>query len=77
MEANLTTVKSPYSFDSAPPNAIIGSLMAIIARWKILIIFADNHLLAEEMTANLLSKYAALETLENQGYPRQIIDGDI
>lgn len=77
VEADLATVKSPYSFDSAPPNAIAGSLFAIIARWGIPIVFANNRRLGEEAAASLLSKFAALETVESLGYPRQFIEGDI
>lgn len=78
IEASLAEVKTPYKYaDAAHPNSIVGSLDAIRERWHIEILYCCNRDLAEERCASILSKYHALRWLEENGYARQYIDGDI
>lgn len=78
VEATLTDIKSPYhQYTEAHPNSVLGSLIAAAARWHIPIYMLDNHSLAEEFLASMFSKYHALHWLEQNGYERCIVQGDI
>ena len=59
------------------PNAVLGSLLAAQERWEIPVYFLDDFILAEEFVASMLSKYHAYRWLEENGYERCLIEGDI
>jgi len=80
IEASLTELKSgPYTVveSEAHPNAVVGSYLAIQERWEIPVIFADSPPVAEEWVAHVLTKYHLLRWLEDHGYGRRFVDGDI
>ena len=55
----------------------VGSLLAAQERWEIPVYFLDEFLPAEEFVASMLSKYHAYRWLEENGYERCLIEGDI
>jgi len=77
IEGSLASLKTPYDESRAHPNAVIGSIIAAQERWHIPLYFLDNYILAEEFVASMLSKYHAYRWLEDNGYRRCIIEGDI
>jgi hypothetical protein len=77
VEGSLSDVKTPYEDSQAHPNAVFGSLLAAQERWGIPVYFLDDLLLAEEFVASMLSKYHAYRWLEDNGYERCLIEGDI
>jgi ERCC4-type nuclease len=77
IEASLERLKMPYGESRAHPNAVLGSLIAVQERWNIPIYFLHNFSLAEEFVASMLSKYHAYRWLEQNGYERCLIEGDI
>jgi ERCC4-type nuclease len=78
VEASLSDIKSPYEYaQAAHPNSVLGSLIAIKAKYEIEICFLCSAELAEEYVASFLSKYHALHWLEENGFERRFIDGDI
>jgi len=77
IEGSLSELKTPYRESHAHPNAVLGSLIAAQERWDIPVHFLDNFLLAEEFVASMLSKYHAYRWLEENGYSRCLIEGDI
>jgi len=77
IEGSLGLLKTPYEDSQAHPNAVFGSLIAAQERWDIPVYFIDNFLLAEEFVASVLSKYHAYHWLEDNGYERCLIEGDI
>lgn len=77
IEGSLSTVKTPYEDSQVHPNAVLGSLLAAQERWDITVYFLGHFLLAEEFVASMLSKYHAYRWLENNGYERCLIEGDI
>ncbi len=77
IEGTLKEIKTPYEDSRAHPNAVLGSLVAAQERWGIPVHFVDEFSLAEEFVASMLSKYHAYRWLEENGYERCLIDGDI
>jgi hypothetical protein len=77
IEGSLSLVKTPYDETQAHPNAVLGSLLAAQERWEIPVYFLDDFILAEEFVASMLSKYHAYRWLEENGYERCLIEGDI
>jgi len=77
IEGSLRLVKTPYGETRAHPNAVLGSLLAAQERWEIPVYFLDDFILAEEFVASMLSKYHAYRWLEENGYERCLIEGDI
>jgi len=77
VEASLAEIKSVYDHSTAHPNGIFGSLSAIEARFGIPVVFASGASLAEEYAASFLVKNYTLDWLEENGYERRFIDGDI
>lgn len=77
IEGSLSEVKTPYEGSQAHPNAVLGSLLAAQERWNIPVYFLDHFVLAEEFVASMLSKYHAFRWLEDNGYDRRLIEGDI
>lgn len=77
IEGTLGSIKTPYQESEAHPNAVLGSIIAAQERWGIPVHFLDNFLLAEEFVASMLSKYHAYRWLEENGYKRCLIEGDI
>jgi DNA excision repair protein ERCC-4 len=77
VEGSLSTIKTPYEDSQAHPNAVLGSLLAAQERWEIPVYFLDDIILAEEFVASMLSKYHAYRWLEENGYERCLIEGDI
>jgi hypothetical protein len=77
IEGTLGSLKTPYEQSGAHPNAVLGSIIAAQERWDIQVHFLDNFRLAEEFVASMLSKYHAYRWLEENGYKRCLIEGDI
>lgn len=80
IEASRSEIKTPYTFATevkAHPNGIAGSLDAAAARYGILIHYGCNRELSEEFVASFLSKSAAYEFLEQNGYGRFLQEGDL
>ncbi len=77
IEGSLSSIKTPYEDSQAHPNAVLGSLLAAQERWDIPVYFLDHFVLAEEFVASMLSKYHAYRWLEDHGYERCLIEGDI
>jgi len=77
IEGSLSALKSPYSDSQAHPNAVLGSIIAAQERWEMPVYFLDTFSLAEEFVASMLSKYHAFRWLEDNGYERCLIEGDI
>lgn len=77
IEGSLASLKTPYEVSQAHPNAVLGSLIAAQERWHIPLYFLDDFVLAEEFVASMLSKYHAYRWLEDNGFKRCIIEGDI
>lgn len=77
IEGSLSSIKTPYEDSQAHPNAVLGSLLAVQEKWSISVYFLDDFLLAEEFVASMLSKYHAYRWLEDNGYERCLIEGDI
>jgi DNA excision repair protein ERCC-4 len=77
IEGSLSALKSPYPDSQAHPNAVLGSIIAAQERWEMPVYFLDTFSLAEEFVASMLSKYHAYRWLEDNGYKRCLIEGDI
>ena len=77
IETTLARLKSRYAHSDAHPNAIFGTLVAIQERFGIQTMFAATRELAEEFTASTLCKYHTLHWLQENGYQRCFIEGDI
>lgn len=81
IEADYSTLKTPYSFYSlveAHPNGICGSLDAIEIKYGVPITYASsNRLLVEEKLGSLLSKIWNYEWLEQAGLGRVLVEGDL
>lgn len=82
IEATWEELKSPYEDGEiqslAHPNAIVGTLIAIQARWNIPVVTTSRQRpLAEEWAASYLSKVFTLDWLEAQGLGRALQEGDI
>jgi len=77
IESTLARLKSPYSYSDAHPNSVFGTLVAIQEKFDIHLLFAATKELAEEYTASTLVKYYTLRWLEEHGYQRCFIEGDI
>lgn len=80
IEASLSDLKSaPYTVadTQAHPNAVVGSYLALQERWGIPVVFAGTWYLAEEWVANVLTKFHTLRWLEDNGYSREFVEGDI
>jgi ERCC4-type nuclease len=80
IEASYATMRSSYeefTESRAHPNAVIGSYLAIQERWGIPVHFIDEHELAEEFVAHLLTKFYVRRWLKQAGLGDHYQDGDI
>jgi ERCC4-type nuclease len=80
VQATYEDIKSSYDGlnTQAHPNAVSGSLDAIEARYGIPVIYTSkSQCLAEEKAASWLSKHFTYWHLEENGYGRVLIDGDL
>ena len=77
IEGSLSSIKTPYEDSQAHPNAVLGSLLAAQERWQIPVYFLNDFILAEEFVASMLSKYNAYRWLEQNGFQKCLIEGDI
>jgi hypothetical protein len=77
IEGSLSSLKTPYSDSLAHPNAVLRSLLAAQERWGIQVHFLGTFALAEEFVASLLSRYHACRWLEENGFDRRLIEGNI
>jgi hypothetical protein len=67
----------PWPFLLKPYVSFSGWLKTAQERWGISVHFLDDFILAEEFVASMLSKYHAYRWLEENGYERCLIEGDI
>lgn len=59
------------------PNAVIGTYLALQARFNVPVIFAGENLLDEEWTAHFLTKAYVHLWLRDQGYGGEFVEDDI
>jgi hypothetical protein len=82
IEATYEDMKSPYADidgleTAAHPNAVVGTLDAIEAKFGIPVLYASRvRDLAEERAASWLSKHFTYWWLEEHGHGRVLIDED-
>ena len=80
IEGSYGTLRSSYEAftdSQAHPNAVVGSYLAIQERWGIPVHFVDEHALAEELVAHLLTKFYVRRWLQSAGLGDHYQDGDI
>ncbi len=77
IEASLDEILVGQEHSDYHPNAVLGTLEALAARWGIHPWFAGSRDVAEEITVGFLSKSYQLATLEAQHLPRRFQANDI
>lgn len=77
IEATLEDITFGSRHSDYHPNALLGSLDAIWARFGIPSIFAGNRELAEDRTANLLAMAHAYAYAQKLGLERVLQEGDL
>jgi len=75
--AALSQVKSPYPYSRSDPNSILQSLVAGLAGLGIPFLCTETHELGEEVVASYLYQVSLYHWLEQNGFDRVLVDGDL
>jgi hypothetical protein len=75
--AALSQVKSSYPHESANPNRITQSLIAVLAGLQVPFLCTETHELGEELVASYLYQVHLYHWLETNDHGRFLIDNDL
>ena len=75
--AAVSQVKSPHPYSRSDPNTILQSLVAGLAGLGIPFLCAETHELGEEVVASYLYQVSLYHWLEQNGFGRVLVDGDL
>jgi ERCC4-type nuclease len=75
--AALSQVKSPHPYSRSNPNVITQSLVAGLAGLGIPFLCTETHELGEEVVASYLYQVSLYHWLEQNGFGRVLVDGDL
>src|SRR3954471_2212422 len=75
--AAVSQVKSPHPYSRFDPNTILQSLVAGLAGLGIPFLCTETHELGEELVASYLYQVSLYHWLEQNGFGRVLVDGDL
>jgi hypothetical protein len=75
--AAMSQVKSPHPSSRTKPNTIVQTLVAGLAGLGIPFLCTETHELGEEVAASYLYQVSLYHWLEENGFGRVLVEGDL